>query len=376
MILNKKEIDSSIITDKELWLYNVNLPWINRYFESVYYSFEGKNKWYWNLVTKFNNKNLNNQLVWISRFNNHYVICFIDLNNLSSKYYFVKSFEILEVSLEWVKYDTFIYRDFENNLKFIIDYKWDDFAFDITENKFIILNTIFWSEAYSINYSLDNFIITKKLELIIDTDIEYLDIADFFIYDDFFTLSFDENFNNFSTFLWLLNNKSIKGETSLTYRIKLANYNDLYSPKIKINLAILSKNIEFFKVDDFRNLLLCFFWENISCYLINNEYIEKYFSNYFNDFTKLEFDEIDLDFNLPDDIFSSDKAFKDFKLDLLKLRYNLFLLKTAYNLKDIKSEWWNSYLDMLNNRLNINKESLEKTISSYEKILTNLLYKI
>ena len=376
MILNKKKIESSIFKDEEIWLYKVELPWIERYFESVIFSVDWIKKNYWEKYKVFEHIDLWNNLIWISRFNNYYIFCFIDLNNLNSKYYFVESFDITEVSLNRENYSVFVYKDFQNELWYFIDYNWVDFDFKVENNHFIVKNNIFWNKVLSKKINLENNLKWWELRVLKSDDKQYLDIADFFIYDDFFIKSNEQNFIDFSSFLENLENKAIKVNTNLKYKINITNYNDLYYPKLKINLSILSKDIVEFELKDFRKLLLAFFGENIFCYLINNELIEKYFSNYFNDFTNIEFNKLDLDFSLPEDIFTSDKAFKDFKIEFLKFRYNLFLLKEAYNLKDIKTKWSSLYIKQLNNRLEINKTTLEKTIFNYENMLSKLLQKL
>jgi hypothetical protein len=67
--------------------------------------------------------------------------------------------------------------------------------------------------------------------------------------------------------------------------------------------------------------------------LINNDFVKNYFSPYLNDLTNIKLDNINPNFNIPENIFSGDTEFIKFKKDLLKLRYNLFLLKEAYALK-------------------------------------------
>ena len=376
MLFNKQQIESSIVINENLWLYEIKLPWIKRYFESIYYSFEWNNKLYWELASKFNKINFGNKLVWISRFNNYYITCLIDLKNLESEYFFVEVFDVFEINLDWKKSSIFIYKDYESKIWYFTDYEWKDFTFRIISKSFIVKNSIFDTEILHINFKLDNILNNEKIELIKEDKKAYLDIIDFFIYDDFFIKSNNNNFDNFNDFLEKINNNFVKINTDLNIKTKITKYSDLYYPKIKINFSILTKNIINFELKEFRKLLLSFFAENISCYIINNKFIQEYFREYFRDFTKIEFDEINLDFDIPDNIYISDKLFEKFKLDLLKLRYNLFLLKESYKSKNKIAKWDSEYIKLTNSRLKLNKNSLEKIISNYEKILSKLLEKI
>ena len=376
MLLKNENIESSIIKNKDLWLYEIKLPWIKRYFESIYYSFEWSNKVYWGLVNKFKNLDLCNKLVWITKFNNNYIICFIDLKNLESKYIFTKSFDIIDYDLEGSNYFTFIYKDFKNKIRYFTNYRWKDYSFDIIKNKFIVKNAIFDTEVFSNLFLLDNELIDNKIKVLEIQNKQYLDIVDFFIFDDYFIKSSNKNFDDFCDFLKYINNRDIEINSNLYIKIHIIKYEDLYHPKIKINLSVIYNNLDYLNLDELRKLLLSFFTENISCYIINNKILEKYFWNYINDFTNLEFDNLDLNFSLPEDIYSSDILFENFKLDLLKLRYNLFLLKESYKLKDKKLVGNNEYIKTVNSRLSLNKWSLEKSIVNYEKKLWKLLDKI
>jgi len=373
MLFNKKQIQSSIIKDEKLELYRIKLPWICRYFESIIFSYNWLQKAYWKLSEKFKNINLDNKLIWVTVFNNYYIICFIDLNNLNSKYFFVKSFDMFEIRLDSKKYSIFIYKTFDEQIWYFCDYDWNEYIFEISEKFFVVKNAMFDTEVFYQLLELNNFIKNKEIKLLKTKTNDLLDIADFYIFDDYFIKSDNENFDDFYKFIWNINNKVIQIHTDLNIKIKVIKYDDLYYPKIKINLSIFSKDIEKFELKDFRKLLLSFFSENISCYIINNKNINNYFSEYIHDFTNIKFDELDLDFHIPNNIYKSDKLFEKFKLDLLKLRYNLLLLKDSYNLKDIKINHNSEYTKLLNNRLNMNKKSLETTIFNYEKKLSKLL---
>ncbi len=371
MLFNKEKIDSCIGLDTDTWLYEVKLPWIKRQFESVYYSFEWVSKSYWKLVYKFIWKDLNNKLLWITTFYDNYIICFIDLNNLSSKYIYAKSFDYIDFKLAWKKCDTFIFTDLDDKKSYITSYVWKDYILDIKNNYFIIKNSIFDTKVLSKQLNLDNKL---KDDLVISTDNnQYLDIADFFIFDDYFYNSF--GYKEFKKFLDLFVQKNIKVNEDLKLKIKSYNYKNLYYPKIRINLSIYTNNSKKIDLLGFRKLLLSFYPENTLTYIINNDSIKKYFSDYFKDMSSYIIKDINLKFDLPKDIFVWDIKFKKFKDDLLILRYNYFKLKE--NLKSIKKlkEIKNTnikHINLTKIRWDITKQNLEKTLKLYENKLKEL----
>lgn len=373
MLFGKEQISSSINLDEKTWLYKIKLPWVKRQFESIYYSYEWSNISYWNLVDKLNKLSFDNKIIWISRFNNFYIICFIDLNNLTSIYLFVKTFDCFEFSIQGNIYNIFIYNDFNNISWYISNYDWDDYILSCDDDNFIVKNNIFDTEVFTKDINLDNLLVDSSLNVSNSNNNDYLDVADFFVYDDYFIKSDYNNFSTFFNFIDLISNKNIKESEVFNYKLKITKYNDLYYPKIKINLSILTDSIKNISLIDFRKILLSFFSENISCYLFNNDELKNYFL-FFNDFTNIEIADLKLQFKLPDNIFLSDLKFDKFKLDLLKLRYNLYLLRESYNIKKIWDiDWFNKYTKVVKNRLEVNKINLETTISSYENMLWKLL---
>lgn len=376
MIYTKEQIDSSIVMNQDLWLYKITLPWIKRYFESIYYSYDGFNKDFWHLVNKFfrtNKIDLHNKLVWITRFNNSYIICFIDLITFESKYFFSKSFDIFEINLEWKIYNIFIYEDLKNKIHQYSEYSGADYNFSVNDKLFIVKNAKFNTEVLYELFKLDNTLEDKEIKILDDEVDNFLDIADIFIFDDYFIETNNEHFENFYKLFETFNNKVLKINFDLYIKVNITKYTEKYYPKLKINFSILTENKDEFKIDIFRDLLLSFFPENSSCYLINNKNIENYFSNEFNDFTNLEFDKLKLNFKLPDSIYSSDKLYEKFKLDILKLRYNFFLLKEVYKVKNNKVIENCVYLKLFNNRVDLNKENLKLTIIKYEDLLLKVL---
>jgi len=368
-------IHSHITKDRVLWLYNIKLPWINRYFEKIIIWINWTQKKYWKADKKFEKINLNDTFIWYSIFDTYYILCFINLKNLKSQYFFVKSFDVFDIKLDLINNNFFIFKDFNDNIWFYTNYEWNDYCFEIKNKDFIVKNNIFDSEIFrkDINFSNWN---TKELNFCTWNVYNYLNIADFIIYDDFFIKWDESNFDVFFDFIKKYNWKNIKVNNNINIKLKITKYDTLYYPKININLKVFIKNINNFDLTDIRKLILSFFNENIVCNLINKKHIQDYFWKYLNDFTNVNLENIEPHFTIPKNIYESNDIFEKFKIDLLKLRYNLFLLKENYNSKiNIKNQD-NEHIKLANTKLNINKEILRKIIKNYEKVFWEFLKKI
>ena len=386
MIFDTVTIKSSIKLDEITWLYEVKLPWIKRQFEGIYYSFNWLSKWYWKYYERFEWKQINNKLIWISTFNNIYIICFLYLDTLITDYFFVKSFNFY--NLDKINSNIFIFEDFNGNISYKTSYSSGEFELSIISNKIVITNKVFGSEVYSKDIILNNYvkeviipeieedkyIFSNFLKEEFNNNEIFLDVADFFIYDDFFIDNWNKNYDSFFEYFKFLNNKVFILSSILKVKINIVKYDDKIWPKFKMNLSIFTEDIWAFEFESFRKLLLSYFPENWVCYLINNSQINDYFWKKYNDFTNIVFNELNIDFNLPDNIFIWDKNFDWFKLDLLKLRHNLFLLKEIYNLKKNKMNLWNNeYIKSLNLLSDISLKTLEKNIINYENKLNKLM---
>lgn len=122
--------------------------------------------------------------------------------------------------------------------------------------------------------------------------------------------------------------------------------------------------------------MLSFFREDILAYFIKNDFIKSYFSNYFQDVSSYNIKNINLDFEIPKNIFSWNKDFSEFKNKLNILRYTYFKLKESYQkLEESKSIIQDSQIKLSENRNDILLETLRKTISLYEDKLREFLWK-
>lgn len=295
---------------------------------------------------------------------------FIYLDTFKSDYFFVESFDIIDFKLDNKQHSIFVCKDLQNDQIFETNYKWEDYDLNIDKNKVVIKNTIFWTEVFSEEIKLNNKIFStegfKPSKKSIIQDNKYLSIAGFFIFNDLFIKNSDDNFNKFYLFLQRLYFDNWT-------KINITKYDDLFYPKIKINLLVNSDSYEF---EDFRKMLLSFFPENMACYLIDNERVEDYFSSSsFNDFTHLEINKVETNYKNPDNIYSFDKKISDFKLNLMKLRYNLYLLKEVCEDKQKINldNKYNQNIKLLKNRLDIEHLSLTVVIEKYEEKFKHLL---
>ena len=114
MIFNKNEINSSIKYDEGLQLYSIELAWIKRNFEAIFYSFENIQKSYFknidtNLIEDW--FSIDNTIIGITKAFDYYIICFISLDTLESDYYFLENFELFNFNIWSKSYYGFIYRN-------------------------------------------------------------------------------------------------------------------------------------------------------------------------------------------------------------------------------------------------------------------------
>ena len=373
MWFNEKKIESSIHFNDLTWLYSVEILWIKRQFDQVYYNFQGIQKIY-NIDENFINKwvNIKNTLLWITKIWEYYIICFISLDTLESNYYFVQTFQISSFQLLWESGYIFIYKDYNWKILYKHSQLSQNFVLSLIEKDIILKNNIFDTQVLKINISkIQKYHIKKAPENKEDIKNSYIDIADFYIYEDFFIKNNKKNFDEFLQFFLFQFTSILWWENK--YNIK--KYDIWFYPVLKINLKIiLWSNIDF-SCNDFRKLLFCFFSESIVWNYINNKNISRHFSENIIDLTDFEIHTLTSEIKLPKDIFLTDESFYNIRIDLLKLRHNLFLLKENYQIikdfKNVQSEVSNLYLSQI--RTQINEDQLEKTILIYESYLKKYL---
>ena len=379
---NNAQIESLISFDDNLKLYKVELPWIIRYFEDVFYSFEWKNKKY------FKDKNINlfgdlfsinNILLWITRFYNYYVVCFIFLDNLESEYYFLEEFNFINYNLGPYKYYVLIYK----NYNWIVSYKTDlinwDFESSLNNNNFIVKNNIFNTVVFKKDISdINKNHSYSHIKLQSEKNLKFINISTFYLYDDLFVNNIDENFNNFNGFCKKFDSRIIANDNWIFYKFNIIKYDNLNYPLFKIDLHINSEKLSNFSCFEFRKLILSFFSESLLWYILDNNVISNYFSKYITDVTNLKINNVSLKFKLPENIFIADRNYNKIKKNILKFRYNLFVLKELYKkISNFEKLDMNNYnIDLIKNRGELELDNLIKIISLYEEKLENFFEKI
>lgn len=219
-IINTKTIKSSVVKDEKTWLFCLKLPWILRYFEDIIYFYDNIIKSYWKKYFVWKNIFLKDTLLWFSSFYWYKIVCIIDLKSLESKYFFVQIFDFINFVLEEIEYYAFIYKDFNWIIWYYSDLNNQNYIINIEKNSFVVKNSIFQTEVYNynikdiVNYKLEKTKIYAKNEIK-----DYLSIADFYIFDDFFIKS--SWYEKFYEFLKLFEDKHIKINDTLYYKFSL-----------------------------------------------------------------------------------------------------------------------------------------------------------
>lgn len=361
LIFNKNSIDSSIKKDEGLKLYRIDISWIDRYFESIIFSYNWKNIIYWNQFSQYNLDfiDFDNYIIWITKFFDFKIICFINLKDLENKYFFIKDFAIFDFKILWKKYFCFIYKDYKWKISFFSNLSLNRFSINLINNSIIVKNNIFNTITYKKDLDKIEFkdsvkwFVTKKIE----NKNDFLDIADFYIFDNYFLNSdwYDDLSNFINNFKW--EEFTINEEFSFT--INSEYYDDLFFPKIKLNLKIKQKDSYNLLLSEFRKLMLSFYRENSLAYYINSDKINNYFWKYIEDISNYKISEIPIDFEIPKNIFNFDKKYKDFMYKLNILSYNYFELE-------------NSLKKLINNDININKPYIKLSKQKKEIFIRNL----
>jgi hypothetical protein len=129
-----------------------------------------------------------------------------------------------------------------------------------------VKNTIFNTEIYNkkISYIIQsNNIENSSLEKYIKEEEKYVDIADFFVYNDLFLKINNENYVEYYKFLEKIQDK-ISITQEIGYKINIFKYTDKYSPIFKVNLQVNTNFIAKFKNSNIMKILLSFFTESMT----------------------------------------------------------------------------------------------------------------
>ncbi len=374
---------TSISFDEKIWMYKIDYWFYTKYFDCfiLYYIEDGIRKVFWeNTDNVFFDENfdLSNYAVWLTKFYDKTIVCLIDLDDFSTRYYIVKSCYFFDFTIKGKKYLFFFYIDEKwcDKLYHNCDL-WDiEIVFDA--KKFMDIRTKFEINinnkvlGVSILYKIIYLNQNKINENIIENTYLNLSIADlFFFEDDFYALKLD------LTLFELLNNKVFKVWNHYV-KIIANKYEDDFFPRYRIGFYTDINYCNDINLNDMKKIFLCFFPKQYLTYIIDNKNINTQFNNYFLNVNTIDFEDIDLDFEVPSSIFEFDQDFTNFQINYNKLKYTYYNLKNTLNLiNNNEIEWQeNSFIQASKIRLSMNKQSLEIMINKYEEMLKAIIEKI
>lgn len=375
---------SNIFFDENIWMYKIDFWFYTKYFDSFMISSLEKykiKKIYWeklNNVFFDENFDIDNYLIWFTKFYDNIIVCLVDLEDFDTLYFIVKSCYFFDYSLKGKNYIFFVYIDENNQYKLfhncdLLDY---EILFDtkIFQNIKIkceinINNNILWTPVFSkiiyLNELNNNDNIPENLNL-------NLSIADLFFFEDYFC-ALKQNF----PFFEFINNKNFK-VWDYYINIIINKYEENFFPKFKISFYIDSKYIDTINLKNILKFFLSIFPKQYVSYIIDNENIKSQFNDYFLNVNNLDFNKLDINFKISNNIFEFDEDFLIFQENFKKICYSYFSLK--YNLDLVNNNMIentdNYYLLISKIRLLMNKETLEITIKKYEEMLKKVIENI
>jgi len=368
----KNNIKSSIKKDDNTGLYELILPGIKRCFEGIIIN-QWVRKIYWEFhkVSMKDSLYLDNYAFWISSFFDYKIACFIDLNSMNSKYFFFIDSKIFNFEILWKKYFCFVYLDYKWKRLFYSDYKWKDFIIKLNKKEILVKNNIFWTEIIREDISNLSWLLKNTVKLEKKKE-KYIDIADFYIFDDYFTKV--QGYEEFYDFLSVFSDKDIKINKDLSIKTSITKYSSAFVPKFKINVSVYVSDISSVNIEDFRKILLCFETENILSYIIDNDDIKKYFSKYIKDLSTNKLESLDFNYDIPKNIYETNSKFIEFKRDILLLRYNYFKLKESISkISNVNTGSTNSNIELSSMRSKVVEKNMKNTLVLYENKLREIL---
>jgi hypothetical protein len=113
-------------------------------------------------------------------------------------------------------------------------------------------------------------------------------------------------------------------------------------------------------------------------YFIDIKEMKSFLSENILDITDIDIKKINTNFELPENILTTDIKYKNIQVNLLQLRHNLFYLKENYILIENMEEHNlnNENIDISKLRINLDKQTLNHTIKIYEENLNKFLNKL
>lgn len=373
-------VKTNILYIEKINKYKVDLWFYTKYFEYLIFAWKKYSKFFWNKFDNIlidENFTLNNFIIWFTRFFDLTIVCFINLEDLSTDYIFFKVAYLYSYNIKWKDYLFFVYSDefwnekiFHNcNLEdFDIKFKVSTFQKVKTKCELEIINTEIWVSVFSkiIYFNENNIVVnlSKKLENKFD-----LSVVDLYFFDDCFLKIKKEN-----NLLKIFDNKIFQVWVHFI-KTKVTIYDNLYYPEYKIEFIINSEFIDVIDLIQLINFFLIYFPNQFVTYIIENDNFKWQFNNYFKNINTIEIEKFDLNFLIPQNIYEFDKDFSDFQENFIKLRYIYFNLKNNLELLNNNVTWTttNLFLVFAKEKLSMNRESLEIMIKKYTEVLEKIM---
>lgn len=374
---------TSISYDENISMYKIDYWFYTKYFDCIilYYIEKWIRKVYWEYTPNVffdENFDLSNYVIWLTKFFDKTIVCLIDLDNFSTRYFIVNSCYFIDFTVHGKHCLLFLYIDHNwiEKIYHNCDF-WDiEVVFDAkkfmdirTKYEININNKVLWTPIfYKIIYLVQN----NSTENIKDNNNLSLSIADLYFFEDDF-YAFKPDLSLFE----IMDNRIFKVWDHYV-KIITKKYDEFFFPKYRISFFIDEKDIDNINLKDVLKSILSFYYKQYLSYIIDNNNIKLQFKEYFLNINTIDFEDIDLDFEFPNSIFEFDEDFTKFQQNYNKLKYAYYNLKS--NLKLLNNtvvEWQNnSHIESSIIRLSMNKNSIEIMISKYEEMLKMVLEKI
>lgn len=375
------DVKSSISYVEKIWMYKIDLWFYTKYFEYLIYNYENKSNYtFWNNFPEINiekDLKLQSKVIWVTKFFDYFLVCFFDLKNFSNEYFLVKNTNIFSYNLKNKDYIFIIYTDKSNEEKIFHNCDLEDFEIVYKNKKFEIINKIIDIIVYKREINLKNpptraftdkrYNVLPKGERSSKSS-NLLNIIDLYYFDDIFSK------NNISILkeLMFLNDLDFNEDC----RIEIKNIENPFFPNYRIQIFCDINNLE--SILSYIKLFLSINSEQYLIYWIENEFLNNLLEGLFENISHLKLEEIDLNFELPENIFKYNKNFWKLQKSINKLKYIIYIMKD--NLEKINNIWnlneQNEYVEVASIRLKVQKENLEKLIIVYSERLKQFLEKI
>lgn len=340
--------ESSIFFDKKNQMYKIDLWFYTRFFDYIIFAQSGKIREFWKENIQISDFKVDeNIIIWCSDFFGWKVINIFYTDTFEDIYRLVQDVILVSFCIKWVNYYVLLFLDLEWNIWYYSNFK-DPFYDIVLENNLLQV----------INNRVDTVVFSKELSFVAFEKITHHRYSWNSLFDVYFL---ENNFNS------LKNEKLIQ---------------DLYL--LDKTLFIIEKKFWVLKfwifdlnhIQKLKKLFLNFNTNQILMYLPENTFLQKTLDD-FEDISKLEFEKVELDFQLPENIFEYDEKYLKFQKDIIKLQYILYSLKISYKQTlDINTDSDSSYIELSQERLQLTKENLEKNIVFYENKYNDFIHKI